>query len=85
MSGTEGEVSVSKVDPCGTVFVGGEEWQVHCCVGNVTLHMTLKLKVIARSQHTHTTRLVCPEDTDMRIFNCVRGCKTEAISTCWTC
>ena len=36
----------------------------------VTLHMTLKLKVIARSQHTHTTRLVCPEDIDMRIFNC---------------
>ena len=35
---------------------------------NVTLHMTLMLKVIARSQHTFTTRLVCPEDTDMRII-----------------
>ena len=32
--------------------------------------MTLKLKVIARSQPTHTTCLVCPEDIDMRIFNC---------------
>ena len=31
--------------------------------------MTLELKVIARSQHTHTTRLVCPKDTDMHIFN----------------
>ena len=35
----------------------------------VTLHMTLKLKVIARSQHVHSTRLVCPEDMDMCIFN----------------
>ena len=32
--------------------------------------MTLKLKVIARSQPTHTTCLVCPEDIDMCIFNC---------------
>ena len=35
----------------------------------VTLHTTLKLKVIARSQHTHTSRFACPEDTDVRIFN----------------
>ena len=29
----------------------------------------LMLKVIARSHHAYTTRLVCPEDTDMRILN----------------
>ena len=46
------------------------QYNLHFFYKFVTLHTTLKLKVIARSQHTHTTRLVCPEDIDMRIFNC---------------
>ena len=35
----------------------------------VTLHATLMLKVMARSQHAYTTRFVCPEDTRMCIFH----------------
>ena len=43
--------------------------------------MTLKLKVIARSQHTHTTRLVCPEDTDMRII--IGKTKEDTLALFW--
>lgn len=35
----------------------------------VTLHGTLKLKVIAHSQHADTTRLVCPTTRIMHRFN----------------
>ena len=50
-------------------------------IPNVTLHMTLKLKVIACSQHTHTTRLVCPEDTDMRII--IGKTKEDTLALFW--
>ena len=50
-------------------------------LSNVTLHMTLKLKVIARSQHTHTTHLVCPEDTDMRII--IGKTKEDTLALFW--
>ena len=43
--------------------------------------LTLRLKVIACSQHTHTTRLVCPEDMDMYIV--IDKTKEDTLALFW--